>query len=66
MTHVEFAAWLKGVDEALNGEPPSAELWRRVVEEIGKVATPYTPVFPPPSPQPSDWWRQPPYVVSNG
>lgn len=39
MTAPEFAAWMKGINTVLNGQPPSADLWKRITEEAAKLGT---------------------------
>lgn len=49
MTYQDFVAWIRGVDAALNGAPPSVELWRQVVDEAARISLP-TPLSPLPAP----------------
>ena len=47
MTPIEFSAWIRGVDAALNGAMPSKELWAEVVKEAQFVpAAPIAPLGP--------------------
>jgi hypothetical protein len=40
MSVSEFQAWLKGYAEAIGGEAPTAEQWKRVQDEAGKINKP--------------------------
>ena len=37
MTLSEFKAWLEGFEEAMGGNPPSAEQWRTIKDKLKKV-----------------------------
>ena len=39
MTLSEFKAWLEGFEEAMGGNPPSAEQWRTIKEKLKRVTT---------------------------
>ena len=54
MTHIEFSAWLKGINAALNGQMPTPAIWAQVVQEAAKLANPPGPMIPyTPTPSPS-------------
>lgn len=48
MTPIEFSAWIRGVNAALNGAMPSKELWAEVVKEAQGIAPayPFAPALP--------------------
>ena len=37
MTLSEFKAWLEGFEEAMGGNPPSADQWRTIKEKLKGV-----------------------------
>ncbi|WP_312405273.1 hypothetical protein [Rhizobium sp.] len=37
MTVSEFKAWLEGFEEAMGGNPPSAEQWKSIKAKLAKV-----------------------------
>lgn len=46
MTALEFQAWLAGIASALDGRPPSKDLWDEIVAKARCIQPP-TPMLPP-------------------
>lgn len=38
MTPADFALWLKGIVDVLGDEPPSAERWKRIAEQVQRIS----------------------------
>lgn len=51
MTISEFKAWLEGFEEAMGGNPPSAEQWKAIKARLTKVSEAPKVTYREPSPR---------------
>lgn len=68
MTLSEFKAWLEGFEEAMGGNPPSADQWRTIKEKLKRVtesgrAGPLEPYTIRRNDRTIPWWTTGPHVA---